>query len=160
MKTKTLLVTAAVAGALLTATSCSYFESGKNREKGTPVESSKTAVQKIIAAKEVNEGKRFSITGYLNYSAGMTVYVDRPQTVYVNTAPGDDGETITPVEMDWKQDGHNSVFVPEDAGRGSDKTIFYDNDGQPLTTNDKVEVSFEVGKSSIYPVEVRIDKVK
>ncbi|WP_223558850.1 flagellin [Chryseobacterium lathyri] len=160
MKTKTLLVTAAVAGALLTATSCSYFESGKNREKGTPVESSKTAVQKIIAAKEVNEGKRFSITGYLNYSAGMTVYVDRPQTVYVNTAPGDDGETITPVEMDWKQDGHNSVFVPEDTGRGSDKTIFYDNDGQPLTTNDKVEVSFEVGKSSIYPVEVRIDKVK
>jgi hypothetical protein len=160
MKTKTLLVTAAVAGALLTATSCSYFESGKNREKGTPVESSKTAVQKIIAAKEVNEGKRFSITGYLNYSAGMTVYVDRPQTVYVNTAPGDDGETISPVEMDWKQDGHNSVFVPEDAGRGSDKTIFYDNDGQPLTTNDKVEVSFEVGKSSIYPVEVRIDKVK
>ncbi|MGN7757429.1 hypothetical protein ACTJIV_08110 [Chryseobacterium sp. 22532] len=160
MKTKTLLVTAAVAGALLTATSCSYFESGKNREKGTPVEPSKTAVQKIIAAKEVNEGKRFSITGYLNYSAGMTVYVDRPQTVYVNTAPGDDGETITPVEMDWKQDGHNSVFVPEDAGRGSDKTIFYDNDGQPLTTNDKVEVSFEVGKSSIYPVEVRIDKVK
>jgi hypothetical protein len=160
MKTKTLLVMAAVAGALLTATSCSYFESGKNREKGTPVESSKTAVQKIIAAKEVNEGKRFSITGYLNYSAGMTVYVDRPQTVYVNTAPGDDGETITPVEMDWKQDGHNSVFVPEDAGRGSDKTIFYDNDGQPLTTNDKVEVSFEVGKSSIYPVEVRIDKVK
>jgi hypothetical protein len=108
----------------------------------------------------VNEGKRFSITGYLNYSAGMTVYIDRPQTVYVNTAPGDDGETITPVEMDWKQDGHNSVFVPEDAGRGSDKTIFYDNDGQPLTTNDKVEVSFEVGKSSIYPVEVRIDKVK
>jgi hypothetical protein len=160
MKTKTLLVTAAVAGALLTATSCSYFESGKNREKGRPVESSKTAVQKIIAAKEVNEGKRFSITGYLNYSAGMTVYIDRPQTVYVNTAPGDDGETITPVEMDWKQDGHNSVFVPEDAGRGSDKTIFYDNDGQPLTTNDKVEVSFEVGKSSIYPVEVRIDKVK
>lgn len=160
MKTKTLFVMAAVAGTLLTATSCSYFESGKNREKGTPMESSKTAVQKIIAAKEANEGKRFSITGYLNYSAGMTVYVDRPQTVYVNTAPGDDGETITPIEMNWKQDGHNSVFVPEDAGRGSDKTIFYDNEGKPLTTNDKVEVSFEVGKSSIYPVEIRIDKVK
>lgn len=160
MKTKTLFVKAVVAGTLLTAASCTLFDGGKNREKGTPIESSKTAVQKIITAKESNEGKRFSITGYLNYSAGLTVYVDRPQTVYVNTAPGDDGETITPIKMNWKQDGHNSVFVPENAGRGSDKTIFYDNDGKPLTTNDKVEVSFEVEESSIYPVEVRIDKVK
>lgn len=160
MKTKTLFVAAAFAGTLLAVTSCSFLDGGKNREKGTPMESSKTAVQEIVADKEANEGKRFSITGYLNYSAGMTVYVDRPQTVYVNTAPGDDGETITPVEMSWKQNGHNSVFVPEDAGRGSDNTIFYDNDGKPLTTNDKVEVSFEVGKSSIYPLEVRIDKVK
>ncbi|MCS3869351.1 hypothetical protein J3D55_002267 [Chryseobacterium ginsenosidimutans] len=85
MKAKTLFVTAAIAGMLSTVNSCSYFESGKNREKGTPIESSKTAVQKIVVDKETNEGKRFSITGYLNYSAGMTVYVDRPQTVYVNT---------------------------------------------------------------------------
>lgn len=160
MKTKTLFIAAAIAGALLTATSCSFFEGGKNREKGTPMESSKIAVQKILDDKEANEGKRFSITGYLNYSAGMTVYVDRPQTVYVNTAPGDDGETITPIEVKWAENGHNSVFVPEDAGRGSDKTIFYDNEGKPLITNDKVEVSFEVGKASIYPYEVRIDKVK
>ncbi|MEJ2901077.1 hypothetical protein [Pedobacter panaciterrae] len=160
MKFKTLFLTAAIAGALSTASSCSNFESGKNREKGTPVESSKTAVQKILADKEANEGKRFSITGYLNYSAGMTVYVDRPQSVYVNTAPGDEGETITPLEMKWAQNGYNSVFVPENAGRGSDKTIFYDNEGKPLTTNDKVEVSFEVGKASIYPFEVRIDKIK
>lgn len=160
MTSKTLFVTAVIAGTLLTATSCSFFEGGKNREKGTPMESSKTAVQKILDNKETNDGKRFSVTGYLNYSAGMTVYVDRPQTVYVNTAPGDDGETITPVEMKWAENGHNSVFVPEDAGRGSDKTIFYDNEGEPLTTNDKVEVSFEVGKASIYPYEVRIDKVK
>ncbi|MDQ0782345.1 hypothetical protein [Chryseobacterium sp. W4I1] len=160
MKTKTLFLTAVIAGTLSTVSSCSYFESGKNREKGTPMESSKAAVQKILDDKEANEGKRFAITGYLNYSAGMTVYVDRPQTVYVNTAPGDDGETITPVEMKWAENGHNSVFVPEDAGRGSDKTIFYDNEGKPISTNDKVEVSFEVGKASIYPIEVRIDKVK
>lgn len=160
MTSKTLFVTAAIAGTLLTATSCSFFEGGKNREKGTPMESSKTAVQKILDDKEANEEKRFSIIGYLNYSAGMTVYVDRPQTVYVNTAPGDDGETITPIEVKWAENGHNSVFVPEDVGRGSDKTIFYDNEGKPLTTNDKVEVSFEVGKTSIYPYEVRIDKVK
>ncbi|MDQ0594553.1 hypothetical protein QFZ37_002922 [Chryseobacterium ginsenosidimutans] len=161
MKTKkTFFLTAAIAGTLFTVASCSYFESGKNREKGTPMESSKTAIQKILADKEANEGKRFSIAGYLNYSAGMTVYIDRPQTVYVNTTPGDDGETITPVEMKWAENGHNSVFVPENAGRGSDKTIFYDNEGKPLTTNDKVEVSFEVGKTSIYPVEVRIDKIK
>jgi len=159
MKFKTLFLVAVTAGVLLATASCSYFESGKNREKGTPIESSKTAVQKILTEKETNEGKRFSITGYLNYSAGMTVYVSRPQTVYVNTAPGDDGETITPIQMAWVQNGHNSVFVPEDAGRGSDKTIFYDNEGKPLTTNDKVEVSFEVGKASIYPFEVRIDKV-
>lgn len=160
MTSKTFFVTALIAGTLSTVTSCSYFESGKNREKGTPVESSKTAVQKILDDKEASEGKRFSITGYLNYSAGMTVYVGRPQTVYVNTAPGDGGETITPIEMAWAENGHNSVFVPENAGRGSDKTIFYDNEGKPLTTNDKVEVSFEVGKASVYPVEVRIDKVK
>lgn len=160
MKITTSFLTATFAVVLLTTTSCSFFEGGKNREKGTPLESTKTAVQKIVAEKEANEGKRFSITGYLNYSAGMTVYVDRPQTVYVNTAPGDEGETITPIEMTWKKDGHNSVFVPEEAGRGSDKTIFYDNDGKTLTTNDKVEVSFEVGKASIYPYEVRIDKIK
>jgi hypothetical protein len=160
MTVKTLFVTAALAGTLSTITSCSYFESGKNREKGTPIESSKTAVQKILADKEANEGKRFSITGYLYYSPGMTVYIDRPQSVLVKTAPDGDGETITPVEMKWAQNGYNSVFVPEDAGRGSDKTIFYDHEGKPLTTNDKVEVSFEVGKSSIDPVEVRIDKVK
>jgi len=160
MKTKTLFLTAVITVTLSAFTSCSYFESGKNREKGTPMESSKAAVQKITADKETNEGKRFSITGYLNYSAGMTVYVDRPQTVYVNTAPGDDGETITPVEMKWSENGHNSVFVPEDAGRGSDKTIFYDNEGKPLTTNDKVEVSFTVEKTSVNPVEIRIDKVK
>lgn len=160
MTSKTLFITAVIAGTLSTATSCSYFESGKNLEKGTPMESSKTAVQKILADKETNEGKRFSITGYLNYSAGMTVYVDRPQSVYVNTAPGDDGETITPIELKWAENGNNSVFVPEDAGRGSDKTIFYDNEGKPLTTNDKVEVSFEVDKASIYPVKIRVDKVK
>jgi len=160
MKTKTLFLTAVIAGTLSTVSSCSYFENGKNREKGTPMESSKAAVQKILDDKEANEGKRFAITGYLNYSAGMTVYVDRPQTVYVNTAPGDDGETITPVEMKWAENGYNSVFVPENAGRGSDKTIFYDNEGKPIYTNDKVEVSFEVGKASIYPIEVRIDKVK
>jgi hypothetical protein len=160
MTVKTLFVTAALAGTLSTVTSCSYFESGKNREKGTPIESSKTAVQKILADKEANEGKRFSITGYLYYSPGMTVYIDRPQLVLVTKAPEGDGETITPVEMKWAQNGYNSVFVPEDAGRGSDKTIFYDHEGKPLTTNDKVEVSFEVGKSSIDPVEVRIDKVK
>ena len=160
MKTKTLFLTAVITVTLSAFTSCSYFESGKNREKGTPMESSKAAVQKIMADKETNEGKRFSIIGYLNYSAGMTVYVNRPQTVYVNTAPGDDGETITPVEMKWSENGHNSVFVPEDAGRGSDKTIFYDNEGKPLTTNDKVEVSFTVEKTSVNPVEIRIDKVK
>ncbi|MDR6514709.1 hypothetical protein [Chryseobacterium camelliae] len=160
MKTKTLFMTAVIAGTLSTVTSCSYFESGKNREEGTPIESSKAAVQKILDNKEANGGKRFAITGYLNYSAGMTVYIDRPQTVYVNTAPGDDGETITPVEMNWAENGHNSVFVPKDAGRGSDKTIFYDNEGSPISTNDKVKVSFEVGKASIYPVEVRIDKIK
>jgi hypothetical protein len=160
MTVKKLFVTAALAGTLSTVTSCSYFESGKNREKGTPIESSKTAVQKILADKEANEGKRFSITGYLYYSPGMTVYINRPQSVLVKTAPDGDGETITPVEMKWAQNGYNSVFVPEDAGRGSDKTIFYDHEGKPLTTNDKVEVSFEVGKSSIDPVEVRIDKVK
>nr|WP_314495953.1 hypothetical protein [uncultured Chryseobacterium sp.] len=160
MKSKTFFLTVMTSAILLTATSCSYFESGKNREKGTPIESSKSAVQKILNDKEANEGKRFSVTGYLNYSAGMTVYVNRPQSVYVNTAPGDDGETITPVEMKWQENGYNSVFVPEEAGRGSDKTIFYDNEGKPLTTNDKVEVSFEVGKGSVYPVEVRIDKVK
>jgi len=160
MKTKTLFLTAVIAGTLSTATSCSYFESGKNREKGTPMESSKAAVQKILDDKEANEGKRFAITGYLNYSAGMTVYVDRPQTVYVNTEPGDNGETITPVEMNWAENGYNSVFVPEEAGRGSDKTIFYDNEGKPISTNDKVEVSFEVEKTSVYPIKVRIDKVK
>ncbi len=160
MTSKTLLIASVLAGTLLTAGSCSYFESGKNREKGTPVESSKAAVKKLLDDKEANEGKRFSITGYLNYSAGMTVYIDRPQTVYVNTAPGDDGETITPVEMKWSENGINSVFVPEDAGRGSDKTIFYDHEGKPLSTNDKVEVSFEAGKGSVYPVEVRIDRVK
>ncbi|WP_410698191.1 hypothetical protein [Chryseobacterium sp. SIMBA_028] len=160
MTFKTLFVTAVIAGTLSTATSCSYFDSNKNREKGTPMESSKTAVQKLLADQETNEGKRFSIKGYLNYSTGMTVYVNRPQTVYVNTAPGDGGETITPIEMTWAENGHNSVFVPENAGRGTDKTIFYDNEGKPLTTNDKVEVSFEVGKASVYPVEIRIDKVK
>jgi len=159
MTFKTLLLVTAMAGGLLTATSCSYFESGKNREKGTPIKSSKTEVQKILTDKETNEGKRFSIIGYLSYSPGITVYVNRPQTVYVNTLPNDEGETITPIAMAWVQDGHNSVFVPEDAGRGSDKTIFYDNEGKTLTTNDKVEVSFEVGKTSIYPFEVRIDKV-
>lgn len=159
MPSKKLFLTTVTAGVILTALSCSNFGSGKNREKGTPIESSKVAVQKILADKEANEGKRFSITGYLNYSAGMTVYIGRPQTVYVNTAAADEGETITPIEMAWAQNGHNSVFVPENAGRGSDKTIFYDNEGKPLTTNDKVEVSFEVGKASIYPVEVRIDKV-
>lgn len=161
MKFKTLFVTAAVAGTLSAAASCSYFDSSKNREKGTPIESSKAAVQKILDDKEANEGKRFSVTGYLNYSPGMTVYINRPQTVSVNAAaPGDDAETIAYVAMNWAQNGHNSVFVPEDAGRGSDKTIFYDNEGKALTKNDKVEVSFEVDKASAYPVEVRIDKVK
>ena len=160
MKFKTLVVTAAVAGTLSAAASCSYFDSSKNREKGTPIESSKAAVQKILDDKEANEGKRFSVTGYLNYSPGMTVYINRPQTVNVNTAPDDNGETIAYVAMNWAQNGYNSVFVPEDAGRGSDKTIFYDNEGKPLTTNDKVEVSFEVDRASVYPVEVRIDKVK
>ncbi|WP_131368664.1 hypothetical protein [Chryseobacterium luteum] len=160
MTCKTLFIAAAVAGIASTATSCSFFESSRNREKGTPIESSKAAVQKILDDEKANEGKRFSITGYLNYSAGMTVYIGRPQTVYVNKAPGDDGETITPVKMAWAENGHNSVFVPENAGRGSDKTIFYDNEGKPLTTNDKVEVSFEVEQSSVYPVEIRIDKVK
>jgi hypothetical protein len=58
MTSKTLFVTAVIAGTLLTATSCSFF-GGKNREKGMPIESSKTAVQKILDDKEANEGKLF-----------------------------------------------------------------------------------------------------
>ena len=155
-----MLLSMAVTGAI-TLLSCSFFEgSAKHREKGTPIESTAASVKKISDDRKGNEGKRFAITGYLNYAAAMRVYTSRPQTVYVSSEPGKKGEVIATVEMGWKENGHNSVFVPKDGDRDASNTIFYDNDGKPLTMNDKVTVSFSVSDNSIYLTETRIDKAQ
>jgi len=155
---KKMLLTIVVIGAT-SLTSCSFFEgSAKHREMGTPIASTKAAVEKIMADTEGNEDKRFSITGYLGFSATMSVYTNRPQMVYVYSEPGE--ESIATIEMHWSENGTNSVFVPQDGGGDESKTIFYDNDGKPLSMNDKVTVSFSVSDQSTDLVETRIDRVQ
>jgi len=161
MKSIQTALTAVALLGTLTLTSCSFFEgSAKHREVGTPIPSTKKAVDAILADDEANEGKRFMITGYLNYSASMSVYTSRPQTVYVYSSPDHVGANITPIEMHWAENGTNSVFVPQDGGGDETKTIFYDNDSKPITGKDKVNVSFSVSNQSVYPIEIRIDKAK
>lgn len=145
----------------ITLHSCSFFEgTAKHREKGTPIESTKSAVDQLLAKSKDNTEKRFSITGYLNYSASGTVYTSRPQTVYVRTTPGSDGETIASIQMHWSENGVNSVFVPDNGSGDYTKSIFYDNEGKPLTSKDKVTVSFNVEEGNSYLVETRIDKAQ
>lgn len=161
MKTiKTTVVLTLLTAVLLTS-SCSFFGgSAKNREKGTPMESTKSAVEKVLADVKSNEGKRFAITGYLSYSPAMTVYTSRPQTVYVSSTPGNLDDQFATIEMSWKENGHNSVFLDQNAGRDGTKAIFYDHDGKPLNQNDKVVVSFSVNDQSVYLTEARIDRAQ
>ena len=139
--------------------SCSFFGGSAHREKGTPIASAEASLNKIIADKEDNEGKRFTVTGYLSYSASMNVYTNRPQTVYIYAKPGKE-ERIGGIEVHWSENGHNSVFVPQDGGGDESKTIFYDHDGKPFSMNDKVDISFSVGNKSVYPYEARFDRTK
>ena len=158
IRTKLLAIIAATAIAI---TSCTLIEgTSKHRKKGTPIASTKAAVEKVLADKKANEGKRFAITGYLDYSANMTVYTNRPQTVYVYPDPEKSSPFMAMADMHWEESGHNSVFVPKDGGGDGSKTLFYDNDGKPLTSKDKVMISFSVDESSNNLTEVRIDKAQ
>lgn len=154
----TLLIIAAIGST--SAISCSFFEgSSKHREKGTAIASTEASVKKILADSEKNEGRRFAISGYLSYAAVMNVYTNRPQTVYVYAKP-DKEELISAIDVHWAENGHNSVFVPNDGNGDESKTIFYDNDGKPFSMRDKVTVSFSVGDKSAYPFETRFDRLK
>lgn len=139
-----------------------YFMScsSKPREKGTPIESTSAAVKAVLDNKKANDGKRFAVTGYLHYSPGFAVYTNRPQTVYVCPEPGEAGKSIATIDMQWKHEGHNSVFVPDEAGRDATKTIFYDNEGKALSGKDKVTVSFGVSENSASLIEPRVDKAQ
>jgi hypothetical protein len=144
--------------ALTSVSSCSFFEgTAKHREKGTPIASTKPAVDKILANIEDNEDKRYSITGYLHFSASTSVYTSRPQYVEVYAQPGD-RSAIATIEMHWRENGNNSVFVPQDGGRDETKTIFYDNEGKPFSMSDKVTISFSVSDQSPDLVETRLDR--
>ncbi|MET4082930.1 hypothetical protein ABIB40_002894 [Pedobacter sp. UYP30] len=158
MKIKISIITATLAVTLLTVSSCSFFEgTATHREKGSPIPSTEESVNAFI---NDNNGKRGSVIGYLNYHAFMRVYTNRPQNVNIMLTPGEIDTKIATVEMSWSENGHNSVFVPKDAGEDEKKTIFYDNEGNALKWNDKVIVSFELEESSKDLIEVRIDKAK
>ena len=141
--------------------SCSFLGGGaEDREKGTPIESTEKTVKEISANKEDNEGKRFSVTGYLLYEAMSNVYTNRKQSVYICTEPGNIAKSIGTIDTHWAENGHNSVFVPEDGGGDKAKTIFYDHEGKPFSMNQKVTVSFGVKESFANLVEARFDRVK
>jgi hypothetical protein len=140
---------------------CSFFEpTGKNREKGMTIASTKAAIDSLMADKETNDGKRFTVIGYLYYTPGFTVYTNRPQTIYIRTESGMTKENIASVDAHWAKDGHNSVFVPAEAGREVENTIFYDHEAKPFTFTDKVSISFTVSKTSVFLTEPRFDKVQ
>lgn len=142
---------------LLTLVSCG--ESSKNLEKGTPVAFSKAGIQAMQADKEANNGKRFSIEGYLSYSPGFDVYVNRPQTVSVKQAlNSNDYQNDIAISMPWKKDGKNSVYHPQTADKG--EPVFYDNEGKPLTQKDKVIVSFSLNDTDVFPTDIRLDKAQ
>lgn len=143
----------------LTMASCSLFED-KPLEKGTPVASDKEAVAQLKSKATENKGKRFAVEGYLYYRPGFAVYTNRMQGVQVCPAPGDVPNSITLVDMRWGKDRANSVFVPDEAGRDETRTIFYDNEGKPLSMQDKVSVSFSISDPGIAPNEVRIDRIQ
>ncbi|RQO31809.1 hypothetical protein DBR32_07665 [Taibaiella sp. KBW10] len=149
---KLMLVLSAVS--LLTITSCSLFSN--KREKGTPIESTKTAVDALKADKS-KEGKRYTITGYLTYTPPLTVYTNRPQTVYVYTTPGDPNSQIAILDMSWGEHA-NAVFLPGKE-RDLDKVIFYDNENKPFTSADKVDISFETDVN-VYLQKIRIDRAQ
>lgn len=140
--------------------SCSFFGGAEDREKGTPIESTGKTVKQISDHAEDNEGKRFLVTGYLLYEAMSDIYTNRPQSVYICTEPGNIKTSIGTIDTHWKENGHNSVFVPEDGGGDAAKTIFYDHEGKPFSMNEKVTVSFGVKQSSSNLVEPRFDIVK
>ncbi len=127
----------------------------KPLEKGTSIESTKVAVDAISNDKKGNEGKRFMIEGYLNYTPLHRVYTNRYQTVYVNNEANRKGDDIAIISMNWGENSKNKVFVPET----NQETVFYDNEGNPLTSADKVNISFSVIEGETYPVDVRIDKL-
>lgn len=161
-KIKETLITVKSGAILLCAATLFAFSScggSENLEKGTPIEFSKDAVKTLQDNTEENEGKRFSIEGYLTYSPGFAIYTNRPQTVIVHSdLEGTNSENNIAVSMPWKKDGKNSVFVAEDSE--NEDPIFYDNEGNSFTEKDKVIVSFSVTTADAFPTKVRIDKVK
>jgi len=131
----------------------------KNMEKGTPIAFSKTAIQAMQANKEEHEGKRYSVEGYLSYSAGFTVYTNRPQTVTIKQAlNSSDYQNDIAISMPWEKDGKNSVYLPENPDNA--EPVFYDNEGKPLTQKDKVMVSFSIDNTDAFPTNIRLDKAR
>ena len=57
--------------------------------------------------------------------------------------------------MKWGENSKNKVFIPE----SSQENVFYDNEGNVVTSNDKVSISFEYTEDQVYPTEIRIDKL-
>ncbi|WP_177765263.1 hypothetical protein [Flavobacterium sp. I3-2] len=153
MKRISRIILVSFAIATLTLMSCGSKD--QVLEKGTAIESTKAAVDAITSDKKANEGKRFTIEGYLNYTPLHRVYTNRYQTVHVNSEPNKKGEWIGDISMKWGENEKNKVFVTETTG----ETFFYDNEGKSLTNNDKVSISFSVSEDETYPIDIRIDKL-
>lgn len=137
---------------ILSLTSCG---GDKVLEKGTSIESTKATVEALETNAKDNLGKRFMIEGYMHYKPIGRVFVNRLQTVNVTSEPNGEGERITGIAMKFGENTKNNVFIPE----SSQETIFYDNEGNALSSKDKVNISFEFTEDQVYPTKIRIDKL-
>lgn len=115
-------------------------------------------LKKMLANKEEYKGKPFSVEGFLTYSAGFTVYTNRLQTVSVKQALNSDYQDNIAISMPWEKDGKNSVYLPQNTA--NDEPVFYDNEGKPLSSKDKVIVSFSLTDAEVFPTDIRLDKAK
>lgn len=109
---------------------------GSSNDPATPIDAQQ--FEKLRENKE-NDGKRFSITGYPYLNRDVTVRNDMDISITLHSEPKGKGEYIGSIELGYK-DSKNGMYIP-DQFTPEDLQIF-DNEGNQLTINDKIIISF------------------
>ena len=88
-----------------------------------------------------NADKRYSIIGYPSVKGDITVFAENEGSMFLTSEPNGEGETIALISLKMGT-GSNDMYIP-DKFTNNDLRV-YDNDGNELTTKDKIRVSFTV----------------
>jgi hypothetical protein len=114
------------------------FSNCGNNEKGEVITAQKFDSLKMDPS---NDGKRYSLIGYPSVKGDITVFAENEGSMFLTSEPNGEGETIALINLKMGT-GSNEMYIPDKFT--NDDLRVYDNEGNELTTKDKIQVSFTV----------------